>query len=94
MTESATKRYSRKTAWMVGLLALFMSISTVWQVHHYGESRPTTADSSHQHAVKIHSRVVYLTTGEYAAAIITHVMSIGAIGIFLGLLLKSVRTKS
>jgi hypothetical protein len=72
-------------------MALVMSILTVYQVHHYGETRPTVADagSGHTHAVKIHGKVVYLTSGEFGAAVTSHVMAVCAIGIFLGLLLKS-----
>ena len=92
MAETGTKTQSpRRLAWGVGLLALLMSVATVYQVHHYGESKPTVADpaSGRTHAVKIHERVVYLTAGEYGAAVTSHVMAIGAIGVFLGLLLKS-----
>ena len=96
MTDATAKpRSSRRLAWGVGLLALFMSVTTVFQVHHYGEAKPTAADpaSGRTHAVKIHERVVYLTAGEFGAAVTSHVMAIGAIGVFLGLLLKS-RSKS
>ena len=72
-------------------MALIMSVLTVYQVHRYGETRPTVADpaSGRTHAVKIHEKIVYLTGGEYGAAVTSHVMAIGAIGVFLGLLLKS-----
>ena len=72
-------------------MALIMSVLTVYQVHRYGETRPTAADpaSGRTHAVKIHEKTVYLTAGEYGAAVSSHVMAIGAIGVFLGLLLKS-----
>jgi len=68
-----------------------MSIATVYQVHRYGETRSTSPDPAQgrTHAVKIHERIVYLTGGEYGAAVTSHVMTIGAIGIFLGLLFKS-----
>ena len=95
MADTNTKpRRSRRLAWSIGLLALVMSIFTVLQVHHYGATRPTVADpgQGRTHAVKIHERVVYLTIGEFGAAVTSHVMAIGAIGVFLGLLLKS-RTK-
>jgi hypothetical protein len=84
-------RPSRRLTWSIGLLALVMSVATVLQVHHYGETRPTIADSAsgRTHAVKIHQRLVYLTAGEFGAAVASHVMAIGAIGVFLGLLLKS-----
>ena len=77
-------------------MALLMSIATVYQMHHYGETRPMVADagSGHTHAVKIHQRVVYLTAREFGAAVTSHLMAVGAIGIFLGLLLKSRARKS
>ena len=92
MPETTAKpRPSRRLAWGVGLLAFVMSVATVFQVHHYGETRPTSADPAQgrTHGVKIHEKVVYLTGGEFGAAITSHVMAIGAIGVFLGLLLKS-----
>jgi hypothetical protein len=92
MSEITQKtRPSRRLTWSIGLLALIMSLLTVLQVHRYGATRPTVADPAQgrTHAVKIHERVVYLTTGEFGAAVTSHVMAIGAIGVFLGLLLKS-----
>ena len=92
MPEAAAKpRSSRRLAWAIGLMALIMSVLTVYQVHRYGETRPTAADPANgrTHAVKIHDKIVYLTGGEYGAAVTSHVMAIGAIGVFLGLLLKS-----
>lgn len=92
MPETIVKpRSRRRLAWAVGLMALIMSILTVYQVHRYGETRPTAANpgSGRTHAVRIHQKIVYLTAGEYGAAITSHVMAIGAIGVFLGLLLKS-----
>ena len=92
MADTNTKpRPSRRLTWAIGLVALLMSIATVWQVHRYGETRPTVSDpaNGHTHAVKIHERVVYLSAGEYGAAVTSHVIAIGAIGVFLGLLLKS-----
>lgn len=88
---TAKPRSSRPLIWAVGLMALVMSVLTVYQVHRYGESRPTVADpaSGRTHMVKIHEKAVYLTAGEYGAAVTSHVMAIGAIGVFLGLLLKS-----
>jgi hypothetical protein len=86
MAELTTRsRASRRLTWAIGLMAL------IYQVHHYGETRPTVADvtSGRTHAVKIHQKVVYLTTGEFGAAITSHVMTIVAIGVFLGLLLKA-----
>jgi hypothetical protein len=73
-----------------------MSILTVSLVHHYGATRPTVRDDAHgrTHAVKIHSNVVYLTAGEFTAALASHVIAIGAIGVFLGVLLRSRRTKT
>ena len=46
------------------------------------------------HAVQDPQRTVYLTAGEYGAAVTSHAMAIGAIGVFLGMLLKSRRTKA
>ncbi|HKR84141.1 MAG TPA: hypothetical protein VJS37_08200 [Terriglobales bacterium] len=92
MAELTTRsRSSRQLTWAIGLMALVMSIASVYQVHHYGETRPTVADltSGHTHAVKIHQKVVYLTAGEFGAAVTSHVMAIAAIGIFLGLLLRA-----
>ena len=92
MTETTAKsRSPRRLVWAVGLIALVMSIATVYQVHRYGETRSTSPDPAQgrTHAVKIHERIVYLTGGEYGAAVTSHVMTIGAIGIFLGLLFKS-----
>jgi len=97
MGEQTTKsRTSRRLTWAIGLLALFMSMATVYQVHLYGSTRPTVADSAsgRTHPVRIHERVVYLTTGEFGAAVTSHLMAVGAIGIFLGLLLKSRARKS
>ncbi len=97
MTGNSVKpRFSRRLAWSIGLLALIMSVLTVFQVHHYGDTRPTIPDLTRgrTHAVKIHQRVVYLTGGEYASAVASHVVAIGAIGVFLGVLLKSRRVKS
>lgn len=74
---------------MIGLLALVLSIATVSLIHQYGATRPTVMDSKRTHAVKIHDRVVYLTTGEYTTAIAAHALTVVAIGSFLGVLLKS-----
>ena len=92
MTDTiATQPPRRKLVWSIGLLALVMSVTTVLQVHHFGATRPTVRDdmAGRTHAVKIHERTVYLTTGEFATAVGSHVIAIAAIGIFLGLLLKS-----
>lgn len=79
--------------WLLGLLALFMSLSSVYLVHYYGETRPTMRDDAagREHAVRIHERTVYLTGGEFAAALFTHVATIVALGVFLGVLMKSRR---
>ena len=89
MSDSVHQISLRKIAWVVGLLALALSILSVSLVHRYGETRPTAGDSSRPHAVKIHSRVVYLTTGEYATAFGSQVLTVLAVGSFLGVLLKS-----
>ena len=83
------KSHSRRTLWLLGTLALAVSIATLSLVHHYGATRPTTMETGHTHAVKIHSRTVYLTRGEYDAAFTLHVIAIVAIGAFLGMLMKS-----
>lgn len=79
----------RKVAWLVGLGALALSIFSVSLVHQYGATRPTVGDSARTHAVTIHSRVVYLTNGEYATAFGSHALTVLAIGSFLGVLLRS-----
>jgi hypothetical protein len=76
-------------AWLVGMLALGISIFTVSLVHRYGATRPTFAESGRSHAVKIHERTVYLTSREYAMAFVSHAVAIIAVGSFLGLLLKA-----
>jgi hypothetical protein len=69
--------------------------STVYLIHYYGETRPTAAQeqAGRNHAVKIHDRTVYLTAGEYALAFTTHAITIVAIGVFLGIVIKSGRAK-
>ena len=94
MPSSGQQLSPRSAAWVIGLLALVLSISTVSLVHQYGATRPTVGDSNRTHAVKIHDRVVYLTTGEYATAFVSHALTIVAIGWFLGVLLKSRVRKS
>src|SRR5262249_50801059 len=84
----------RPTAWLVGVLALALSISTVALVHQYGATRPSVMDARRTHAVKIHDRGVDFTTGEYATAFASHVLTIVAIVSFLGVLLKSKARKS
>src|SRR5215469_10020191 len=95
MQTSPPKRpFSRQLAWSLGLLALAMSIMTVGLVHHYGDSRPTVMqpEQGRTHPVKIHSRVVYITSGEYAIALGSHAVALVAIGAFLGVLLLSRRS--
>ena len=94
MSSALQQTSHRRAAWVIGLLALVLSISSVSLVHQYGATRPTVGDSSRTHAVKIHDRVVYLTTGEYAAAFTSHALTIVAIAAFLGVLLKSRSRKS
>jgi hypothetical protein len=43
------------------------------------------------HAVKIHERTVYLTGAEYVIAFVSHAITVIAIGVFLGVLMKSRR---
>jgi hypothetical protein len=75
------------------MVALAASIMTVALVHHYGATRPTVMEpkEGRTHAVKIHSRVVYITGGEYAFAVGAHAVALVAIGAFLGVLLLSRR---
>jgi hypothetical protein len=96
MTKPALQQNSsRKVAWLIGMLALALSILTVSLVHYYGATRPTVKQEQEgrSHATKIHGRIVYLTTGEYTTAFALHAASVGAIGVFLGLLMKSRRGK-
>ena len=61
----------RRTAWLVGLLALVFSISTVSLVHHYGATRPTIMDSNRTHAAKtlgISLRTLRNKINEFTAA--------------------------
>jgi len=89
MSDSRQQTSLRRAAWLIGALALVLSVATVSLTHQYGATRPTVSDVKRTHAVKIHERVVYLTTGEYAAAFASHALTIVAIGSFLGVLLKS-----
>jgi hypothetical protein len=70
-----------------------LAFATVYLVHYYGETRPTTlqAEIGRTHAAKIHDRTVYLTSGEYALAFGTHAITIVVIGVFVGMLLKGRR---
>jgi hypothetical protein len=97
VSDSVSKSNSlKRLAWLLGMLALIMSSLTVTLVHHYGSTRPTAIqiEQGRSHPVKIHERTVFLTTGEYAAALVSHAMAILAIGAFLGLLLKSRRVRN
>ena len=79
--------------WATGIVALVFVFSTVYLVHYYGETRPRVAhvQSGRIHPARIHERTVYLTTGEYALAFTTHVIAIVAIGVFIGIALRSMR---
>ena len=94
MANSTHQTSLRRTAWILGLLALVLSVSTVVLIHQYGATRPMVMDAGHTHAVRIHGRVVYLTNGEYAEAVASHALTIVAIGAFLVVLLKSRVRKS
>jgi hypothetical protein len=72
-----------------GVIALVLAFSTVYLVHYYGETRPTVARPGRTHPATIHSKTVFLTNGEFALAVGTHVLAIVAIGVFIGLLLRS-----
>jgi hypothetical protein len=84
------KRY----AIILGIVTLFAMVSTVYLVHYYGESRPTVEEPGRTHAATIHSRTVYLTTGEYTLAFATHAITMLLIGTFIGTALKAKYTKS
>jgi hypothetical protein len=91
MTTTASNR--RKLLWSVGLITLVVAFSSVYLVHYYGETRPLVAQAElgRTHPVRIHDRIVYLTTGEYALALGTHAVTIVTIGVFIGMLLKARR---
>jgi hypothetical protein len=72
----------------LGTLVVAILLSTVFLVHYYGETRPTMAGPERTHAVKIHDRTVYLTSGEYDLAFATHAVAILALGVFVGLAFK------
>jgi len=93
MTDSTKRSSLRRAVWLIGILALVMSIASGSLVHQYGATRPTIMQAARTHAVKIHERTVYLTSGEYAAAFVSHAITILAIGAFLGVLMKSRRAK-
>jgi hypothetical protein len=90
---AGSKSKSKKLLVASGLITLVLAFSTVYLVHYYGETRPTVAqpDAGRTHSVTIHSRTVYLTSGEYALAFATHAITIVAIGVVVGLLLRSFR---
>lgn len=79
----------------VGLITLVLAFSTVYLVHYYGETRPTIAQpqAGRTHPATIHSRTVFLTNGEFALAMSTHVIAIAAIGVFIALSLRSRRAR-
>lgn len=93
---AATGSRSKRLLWGVGLLTLALGFSSVYLVHYYGETRPTVSqpNSGRVHPVAIHSRTVFLTDGEYALAIGTHAIAIIAIGVFIGMLLKTRRRQA
>jgi hypothetical protein len=70
---------------------VLIAFSTVYLVHYFGETRPTIAGTGRTHAVKIHERTVYLTNPELALAYSMHGITVLAVGVFLGLLLKAIR---
>ena len=84
---------SKRLLWATGIVTLVFVFSTVYLVHYYGESRPTVAQvqTGRIHPAKIHERTVYLTNGEYTLAFTTHVIAIVAIGVFIGIALRSMR---
>ena len=84
---------SKRLLWATGIVAFGLAFSTVYLVHYFGETRPGVAQvqTGRTHPVKIHERTVYLTTGEYALAFTTHLIAIVAIGVFIGIALRSMR---
>jgi len=90
MAESGN-RSSRRATWLIGIVALAMSLFSVTLVHQYGATRPTVMEPGRIHAVKIHARTVYLTGSEYVIAFVSHAITVIAIGVFLGVLIKSRR---
>jgi hypothetical protein len=92
VTDSISKpRYLKRLSWVLGIVALVMSILTVALIHQYAATRPMVMQEGRSHPVKIHASTVYLTQGEYAAAFVSHAVTIVAIGAFLGVLMKSRR---
>ena len=91
----ANSTSSKRLLLATGLTTLILAFSTVYLVHYYGETRPTIAqpEIGRTHPATIHSKTVYLTSGEYTLAFATHVIAIVAIGVFIGLLLRSRRRK-
>src|SRR5215469_9358843 len=89
----ASRSNSKRLLWATGILSLVLAFSTVYLVHYYGATRPTVAQvqTGRIHPTKIHERTVYLTAGEYALACTTHVLAIVAIGVFIGIALRSLR---
>ena len=84
---------SKKLVWVTGIVALVLAFSTVYLVHYYGGNGPAIAQvqTGHVHPAKIHERTVYLTTGEYSLVLTMHVIAIVAMGVFVGVSLRSVR---
>lgn len=87
---------SKRRLLFAGIITLALAFSTVYLVHYYGETRPAVAqpEIGRTHPATIHQKTVYLTDGEYALAIGTHIVAIIAIGVFIGLLLRSRVKKS
>ena len=93
---TAGKSNSRSLLWVSGLIALVLAFGAVYLVHHYGETRPVAAQLGigRTHPATIHGKTVYLTTCEYTLALGTHAIAIVAIGVFIGLLLRSRHAKT
>ena len=81
----------RRLLWLLGLLALVMSVASVVLVHHYDQTRPRQRNEAlgRTHAVKIHGHMVYLTGQVISAAFFTHAITVLALGVFLGVILKA-----
>jgi hypothetical protein len=94
LSPSDGKQRLKRLAIVLGIVMLFAMVSTVYLVHYYGESRPTVQQLGRTHAVKIHSRTVYLTKDEYALVLVTHGITVVLMGMFMGMALKAIFAKN
>ena len=94
MNAPGSKRKLKKLAMVLGIVTVVLMISTVYLIHYYGESRPTTADMGRTHSATIHGRTVYLTNSEYALGLAMHGITVVAVGLLIGTTLKATFAKS